>query len=112
MTHPIATKAITDLYDAGESMAAIARALGVSSEVVRYRLKSAGMKPRARRANVTKEAVRRLREHMPALVAMKQFMEASRRDLISRMGDTPGPKTLDRLGTINDFIHTLEEVTA
>lgn len=112
MTHAIKTAEITSRFDAGESMASISRSLGVSLEVVRYRLKTTGRKGRKRRASVAKESVRKLREHMPTLLAMTQFMQASRRDLISRMGDNPGPNTLDRLGSINDFITALEEITA
>lgn len=111
MTYAITTAEIVRRFDDGESVAGIARAVGVSVEVVRYRLKRAGRKPRVRATAIGRDRVRRIAQSATTLVCIKQFLEATRRDLISRMGDAPGPKTLDRLGTLNDFIYTLEEVT-
>ncbi len=110
MTCPVETSDITRRFDAGESLADISRNLGVSIEVVRYRLRRAGRKPKVIRTRVGRDRVRRIAENGAALVQIKQFLDASRRDLISRMGDSPGPKTLDRLGNLNDFIMALEEM--
>lgn len=112
MTHPVETSEIKRMYDSGQSMAEISRLLNISIETVRYRLKKAGYTPRQRRKNVTKQSVRILREHMPTLVAIKQFMEADRRELLAKIEKTPSPKAVDRLGSLNDFIMSLSEVTA
>lgn len=96
MTHPVETSEIKRRYDAGDSMAQIKRDLNLPLEVVRYRLKKAGYKPRARRPSVTKAAVRALRERMPDLVSLLQFLEGDK---------------LERLGSLTDYIETLTEVT-
>ena len=112
MTHPVETAEIKRMYDAGQSMAEISRVLKISIETVRYRLKKAGYTPRQRRRNVSKQSVRTLREHMPTLVAIKQFLEGERRGLLRRAESKPGAAVIDKLGTVNDFIAALGEVTA
>lgn len=111
MTHPIETSEIKRRYDAGDSMAQTKRDLNLPLEVIRYRLKKAGYKPRARRANVTKAAVRTLHQHMPELVSLLQFLEGDKRKLLRTMGQHPSADKLERLGRLTDFIETLTEVT-
>lgn len=111
MTHPIETSEIKRRYDAGDSMAQIKRDLNLPLEVIRCRLKKAGYKPRARRPSVTKAAVRTLRERMPDLVSLLQFLEGDKRKLLRTMGQRPSPDKLERLGRLTDYIETLTEVT-
>lgn len=111
MTLPVATSEIKRLYDAGGSLASISRELNVSVEVVRARLLKAGYKPRQRRTAVTKEEVRAFREAMPTLVALQQFLEGDRRELTAWMGTNPPRDKLERLGSLTDFINTLEDLT-
>lgn len=111
MTLSVSTSEIRKRYDSGETINSISKALSVSVEVVRARLRKTGYTPRARRTAVTKQTIRMMREAMPTLVGLQQFLEADRRELLAWMGDNPPRDKLERLGSLTDFIETLAEVT-
>lgn len=102
MTFEVSTHDIVRRLESGASVPELARTFGVSQEVIRYRIRTTGRKPGDYRYRRTKEM---------RLLEIKQFLEQQRDDLKTRMGDQPGPKLLDRLGQLTDFILTLEDLT-
>lgn len=113
MTHPHLDSAeLVRLFDQGISGAELGRRFGVSAEVVRYRLRTAGRKPCKRITKVSVRRQRALRDNFPTLFDLLEFLEGKRAASIARMGDSPAAKTLDSLGELNDYILALREITA
>lgn len=102
MTFEISTGDIVRRLESGASVPELARTFGVSQEVIRYRLRTTGRRPADYRYRRTKEM---------RLLEIKEFLEQQRDELKARMSDQPGPKLLDRLGQLTDFILTLEDLT-
>lgn len=112
MTLPIDNNDLAARFDQGAGAVELARVFGTSYQVISYRLRRMGRVSRDRKpAAVGPGHIRALRDNFSALRDVAAYLAQQREDLISRMGDNPGPKTLDRLGQLTDFIQVMREVT-
>lgn len=113
MTLPIDNNDLAARFDAGAGAVELARLFGTSYQVISYRLRSMGRVSRDRKLQdpVGDSHIRALRDNFSTLRDLAAYLTQQREDLLSRMGDDPGPKTLDRLGMLTDYIQVMQEVT-
>lgn len=111
MTHAIDNADILRRLKAGQRVTAIAAELGVSSQVITYRLRKAGVSNKNRKNPISPRRIRALRDNFGTLEDLLAFLEETREALLSRMGDNPGSKTLDRLGKLTDYINVMQEIS-
>lgn len=112
MTLRIDNNDLAARFDAGAGAVELARLFGTSYQVISYRLRRMGRVSRSRSvAAVGPGHVRALRNNFSTLRDVAAYLKQQREELLSRMGDNPGPKTLDRLGELTDFIQAMDEVT-
>lgn len=111
MTLAIDTADLVRRRAAGQPVTAIALELGVSSQVVSYRLKVAGVPSTGRKNSISPARIRALRDNFGTLCDLCRYLERKRAEMLAKMGDTPGQKTLDNLGQLTDYINVLQDVT-
>lgn len=113
MTLQLDNAALALRFDQGVGAVELAREFGTSYQVISYRLRQMGRVSRGRKRSdvIGPRHIRALRDNLGLLLDLKEFLSKQREDLISRMGEDPGPKTLDRLGKLTDFIQGLHDIT-
>lgn len=111
MTYEIDNADLVRRRAAGQPVTAIANELGVSSQVISYRLRKAGVTSTGRKNSISPKRVRAVRDNFGTLEDLRRYLERRRADMVSKMGDSPSAKTLDHLGRLTDYINVLQEIT-